>query len=299
MSDNSLWGLISKKPQELSINEITLVNYYNWLKSLAVSMFKWEGMPDTIDIRYLENALFEKGNLLFFKDPILGYLALKCLPTSDLNVYGRPVEFQVVSHSYSNKIKADEGVRIFNNDIEEPSQFTIGAYASRLSEIERTTDINMNAQKTPILIQTDRKQLLTLRNVYQQYKGNAPVIFADKNMFTDESLKVLNTQAPYIIDKLDVHKQNIWNEALTFLGIQNADTDKKERLIVDEVNANNEHIQMNANVMLKARERACTEINEMFPDLNVSVSLRYQPEDIEDEEERCFFTDEEIGGNDE
>lgn len=283
--NNSLWDLIIQDPKHLKINELTLVNYYKWIKNLALSMFKWEGLPETIDVRYLEETLFNMGKLLFFYDPDLGHLALACLPSSDINVYGRPIQYNIRAHSYQKNVFAKDSVLIINNDLEEPSMHTVGAFASRLSQIERTTDINMNAQKTPVLILTDDKQILTLKNIYKQYNGNAPVIYADKNLFNSDSIKVLSTQAPYIIDKLDEHKANIWNEMLTFLGIQNTNNEKKERLIVDEVNANNEHVDMNSEVMLKNRVEACDKINEMF-DLNVSVSLRYkQEEDLIDYDE--------------
>lgn len=284
---NSLWGLLRKNPEELAVNELTLVNYYKWLKNLSLSMFKWEGLPDTVDERYLEETLFNKGKIIFFKDETRGFLALSCLPASDVNVYGRPLSYNIQSHQYSKTVRAGDGVVIYNNDLEEPTLFTVGAFASRLSQVERTIDININAQKTPILILTDKKQLLTMKNVYKQYEGNSPVIYANKDTLGLDTVSVLNTQAPYIVDKLDEHKLNLWNEVLTFLGIQNTNTEKKERLIVDEVNANNEHVSMNANILLKNREKAAEEINKKF-NLNVSVSLRF--DDPEDEFlERTFF----------
>ena len=269
----SLWGLITKPKKELSYNNLSLVNYFLWLKGLAVSMFEWQDLPPTVNARYLEEALFTDGKLLFFKDETKGFLALKCSAHSDVNVYGEPLKYFVNEYNYSNTVSAHESVLIRNNDLEYATQYQVAAFAHRLNNTERTIDINMNAQKTPVLILCDDKQLLTVKNIYAKYEGNTPVIIADKNVFTPESFRVLKTDAPYIIDKLDVHKMNLWNEALTYLGINNANTDKRERLIVDEVNANKEHVNMNAAFMLKAREKACEEINNMFG-LNVSVRMR-------------------------
>ena len=165
---NSLWNLLVKNPKELRQNELTLVNYYMWLKGLAVTLFEWKNMPDTIDLRYLENTLFSKGKAMFFNDEQLGFLCLHAHPSSDVNVYGRPLYYKVNSHSYNKTVKNEDGVLIFNNDLEEPSIYTVGAFAERLSHIERTIDININAQKTPILLLGDRKQSLTLKNIYKQ-----------------------------------------------------------------------------------------------------------------------------------
>ena len=269
----SLWGLITKPKKELSYNNLSLVNYFLWLKGLAVSMFEWQDLPPTVNARYLEEALFTDGKLLFFNDETKGFLALKCSAHSDVNVYGEPLKYFVNEYNYSNTVAAHDSVLIRNNDLEYATQYQVAAFAHRLNNTERTIDVNMNAQKTPVLILCDDKQLLTVKNIYAKYEGNTPVIIADKNVFTPESFRVLKTDAPYIIDKLDVHKMNLWNEALTYLGINNANTDKKERLIVDEVNANKEHVNMNATFMLKAREKACEEINKMFG-LSVSVRMR-------------------------
>ena len=287
MAKSSLWGLLLKNKQALATNELTLVNYYLWLKSMALSVFEWEGLPDTINVKYLEQTLFEKGKCLFFYDNRLGFLSLACSSGSDVNVYGEPLQFNVNSFYYQKTIKASDSVLIRNNDLEEPTQYQISAFANRLTEVERTTDINLKAQKTPLLILTDDKTQLTLKNVYRQYSTGEPVIYGDKSMLNSEVLKVFKTDAPYIIDKLDAHKKVLWDEVLTFLGINNVNTDKKERLIVDEANANNQNVETNANVMLKTRLEACEEINKMYGGLlenKVSVKLRNKEEFIENVE---------------
>ena len=287
MAKNSLWGLLLKNKQSLATTELTLVNYYLWIKSLALSVFEWQGLPETINVRYLEETLFSKGKCLFFYDDRLGFLSLACSPANDVNVYGEPLMFNVNSYYYQKTIRANDSVLIRNNDIEEPTQYQVSAFANRLTEVERTTDINLKAQKTPLLILTDDKTQLTLKNVYRQYASGEPVIYGDKSIFNSEVLKVFKTDAPYIIDKLDTHKKYLWDEVLTYLGINNSNTEKKERLIVDEVNANNQNVELNANVMLKTRLEACNEINKKYGSLlkeKVTVRLRTRIE-IEEETE--------------
>ena len=76
----NLWGLLGRKKTALTQNQLSMTNYYQWLKLLHMSMFEWKGLPETINLDYLEETLFEKGRLMFFKDDVLGFLALRCVP---------------------------------------------------------------------------------------------------------------------------------------------------------------------------------------------------------------------------
>ena len=105
-----------------------------------------------------------------------------------------------------------------------------------------------------------------------QYSGNTPFIFGNKQFDISNKLNVLKTDAPYLIDKLELHKHEIWNECMTFLGIDNANTDKKERLITDEVESNNEIIKYYLNCFYKTRKKACDEINKKYG-LDISIKL--------------------------
>jgi hypothetical protein len=132
--------------------------------------------------------------------------------------------------------------------------------------------VNIQAQKTPIMILCDEKTRLTMTNLYNQYSGDKPFIFGTKSLDLG-SFTVLKTDAPFVADKLSVQKHEVWNEVLTFLGINNANTDKKERLITDEATANDEQVSLSADVFLLARQLAAKQINEMFG-LNITVERR-------------------------
>ena len=151
-------------------------------------------------------------------------------------------------------------------------------FALRLYEAEQTAMVNIKAQKTPVLLLMDEKQRLTMENIYSQYNGNKPVIFGDKNSLGENVIKEINTQAPFIADKIIDYKKEIWNEALTFLGINNIMVDKKERLITDEANSNNELINLNLQSYLAPRQEACRQFNEKFgftgTDKEISVRVR-------------------------
>ena len=268
---------MTNKETDLSmmINNKTYIDYLNRLRLIATSLFTWDKLDDyagTGASRFLEQSLYDNGRACFIEDSELGYLALKVNPSDKLNVYNLPTKVLAWSIGYNKEYAFDDVVYIMNNELQMPTADTIQLFAYRLYETERTIDTNLIAQKTPVLIEGDTKTILTLKNVYMQYSGNTPFIFGNKQFDISNKLNVLKTDAPYLIDKLENHKHEIWNEAMTYLGIDNANTDKKERLITDEVESNNELINYYLNCFYKTRKKACDEINSKYG-LDVSIKL--------------------------
>lgn len=269
------------KENEMSMltNNATYIDYLNRLRLLATSLFTWENLDEVAGFgasRFLEQSLFDNGRACFVKDDELGFMALNVNPSDKLNVYNLPTRVMAWSIGYEKNYDFDDVVYIMNNELQLPTRQTINLIAYRLYETERTIDTNLIAQKTPILIEGDTKTILTLKNVYMQYSGNTPFIFGNKQFDISNKLNILKTDAPYLIDKLTIHKHELWNEALTYLGIDNANTDKKERLITDEVESNNDLINFYLNCFYKTRKQACELINEKFlkdNDVKISISL--------------------------
>ena len=251
------------------VNNKTLFDYQDRFRMLATSLFTWEGLDDVAGTgasRFLEQVLFEEGRACFVKDNELGYLALRCNPNDKFNVYNLPTKVVAWSFGYNKTYDFDDIVYIMNNEIQKSTMRALELFSYRLYETERTIDTNLIAQKTPVLIEGDSKSILTLKNVYMQYSGNTPFIFGNKQFDISNKLNVLKTDAPFIVDKLDIHKHQIFDEALTLLGIDNANTDKKERLITNEVESNEQLINYYLNCWYKTRKRACDEINNKFFD---------------------------------
>lgn len=259
------------------LNDLTYSTIYNRLKLLALNRFEWEGLPDGIETRHIEKALYNDGRVLFFKDPRKGLLCLPALPSGGVNVNNEHRKYRANGINYQREYSIDpddnEAVLIRNNDLEVPTHNYMRLYAYKLTNIERSLDSNVNIQKFPFIIKCDDKSKLTMLNIFDQVQSNAPAIYADKNLDM-KNFEILFTNAPFVCDKLADYKHDVWNDALTFLGINNANTDKRERLNSDEVNSNNEFIEHNILYMLEARKKAAEEINKMFPELNVSVKLR-------------------------
>lgn len=245
-------------------------------------MFEWKNLPETVDERFLELALFTDGMCVFFEDKALGMLALRCMIGGRLNVYQIPTERRAyASNGYNMPLDESNSVIIFNNMLHTNSVLDVQIFSEKLSELDGIIMVNAKAQRTPTLIICDEKQRLTLKNVYSKYEGNEPVIFGDNNL-NPKSITSIQTGAPYVADKLVQLKNQIWNEALTYLGISNLNIQKKERLVSDEVVRNQGGVIASRYSRLNARRQAAEQINKMFG-TNIEVVYRDDFREADDE----------------
>lgn len=281
------------------INDETYFDYLERFKKIALSMFEWVNLPSSMNSMYLERCLYYLGQATLLKDKKYGFINTRCCSNGQINIYGLPSSLNCFSYEYQTDRKLYTGLNpllseaqkkqwenyecilVQNNWERIPTCSTLELFAYRLYEAERTADVNIKAQKTPVLLLVDEKRRLTLENLYLQYEGNKPVVFGDKNMLSDGKeniISALKTDAPFIADKIMTYKKEIWNEALTFLGINNIIIDKKERLITDEASSNNELINLNLQSYLAPRQEACRQFNEKFgltgTDKEISVRVR-------------------------
>lgn len=254
-------------------NQRTYLQYVNRLTELSISMFDWKNLPDTIDARFLELALFNDGMAVFFKDEVMGYLGLQVMIGGRLDVYRIPItRTAFAQNGYQMNLDPNNSVIIFNNMLHTNSIVDVQEMSKRLYEIQRTIDVNVIQQKTPKIITCTENQRLVMKNLYAQYMGNEPFIFGDKNLDLS-GIKTFDTTSPYVADKLYDLKTQYWNEALTYLGISNVNTVKKERMITDEVQRNLGGTIASRYSRLFMRQQACEQINKMFG-LNISVDYR-------------------------
>lgn len=266
----------------LMINNVTFIHYLNAFKKVCLSMFEWVNLPKSMNAMWLEKCLYYNGQAAFLKDKNYGFINTNCCSNGNVNIYGLPTHLNCYSIGYQSSRKLYTGLIdgisdlqkaqrdyyeciLVQNDWErQPTAGSMELFALRMYEAERSSDVNIKAQKTPILLLINEKQRLSMLQLYNQYNGNQPFIFGDKANLSPESIRAINTEAPYVADKLQDYKKEIWNEALTFLGINNIMIDKKERLITDEANSNNELINLNLQSYLAPRQEACKQFNEKF-----------------------------------
>ena len=254
------------------LNDLTYKTIFDKFKMVAVNMFEWSGLPDGIEEKYIEELLFNHGQAIFFRDPAMSYMCLKADNGAELNVYGEPLGWWATGFNYHKYYHTDDCVIISNNKLRIPTINFIMFYANKLTEAERTMDVNVKACKTPYIFACDDKDVLSFKQIFAKVDGNEPAIFSDRGLNLD-SMQVFQTGVKFLGNELQDYKHTVENELLTFLGVNNTPVDKKERLITDEAEANDELIQSFAEIQLEAREKACEEINKMFK-LNVSVKRR-------------------------
>lgn len=280
--------------ESLRGNKLSYMNYVERLTELATAMFEWKNLPDSIDERFLEMTLFYNGSAVWFKDEDISeegdYLALPVAVNGGFNVYRIPLRRRAYAvNGYQKDLTIKDSVIIYNNMVRTNSVMVVKWFAERLWDLDCSITVNARAQKTPVLVQCTEPQRLTLLNLYKEVDGNSPVVFADKNLDVN-ALKAIETEAPYVADKLYQLKTQIWNEALTYLGISNLNIQKKERLISDEAIRQMGGTIASRYSRLNARRKACEQINKMFG-LNIDVDFREDFRQTDDE----FMLDGESG----
>lgn len=258
-------------------NNMTFSYYYYKLMLVARSLFEWENLPNNMDERWIEKYLFTSGKCIFYKDPTMGFMVAGLAQQGSINCYGDPTSVWPVAENYTyNGEKLVNGENCYvirNNDLMLPNFPIIRHYAYKLCNIDRAIDTNVEAVKTPIIVRCSEKMKLSLKNAINQRRDNEPVIWASDLADINEMVDTLTTNAPIVFPQLQTQKHMILNEVFTDLGINNANMDKRERMVANEVEANNEQVKACEDVMLKARQQACKEINRIFG-TNISVKRR-------------------------
>lgn len=261
-----------RKWESARINNATYQFFFMKLMSVALTCFKWKNLPNSVDERFLELTLANRGSCLFFKDEELGFLALPANLSGQLNVYNIPKMRQAFASTGYNKMCDDtDSVIIFNNYLHYSTLSIVEHYAVRLYEMQRTIDVNVKAQKTPKIFKSNEQQRLTLQNIFMKYEGNEDAIFIDKE-FDMNALQVFDTSAPYVADKIRMLMSQTFSNFLNDLGVENITTEKKERINESEAESAKGYIEIGRNIFLDARKQACNEINRMFS-LNIDVEF--------------------------
>lgn len=272
---------------------------FNRLKLKAISMFEWINLPKEIDERYLELMLCQNGYVCFFKDQLVPdvdtYFALQCMLGGRFNVYNIPTVYQIYTASgYNTRRTAEDSVIIYNNLLHSPTVPLLMYHAYNIANVERTIEINLNQLKRPYIFLVPENQRYTFIKLVNDIKNNQDVIIGNKDLNLD-NINPINTITPNNTLDLYTLKKRYYNEALTDMGINNLNVDKKERLVSDEVSSNDEDVLINRNSMLYARKMACKQINDMFG-LNIDVKFRndFMEEQKEDIKDISVYEDNEV-----
>lgn len=268
IQSNGIYGSLTNE-----VERYYFLHYYYILCSYAVNMFEWKNLPDNIPEKFIEYVLCTLGYGCFNKE--MGYTFMRCTLVGPYDIYWMPTKFNIfASNGFNKSITNKEGVVIFNNYFRQPTVFYLETYAARMAQAEAFIQVNLNACKTPVLIQCENEnQRLSLENAYAKFEGNTPVIVALDKFSLGDKFTAINTNAPYYVDKVITYKKQVWSDALSFLGIRNVDSEKRERLVTAEADGNIQQIEMSRHTMLNARKEGAKLVNQMFG-LDIDVDFR-------------------------
>lgn len=257
--------------------EQLLFNYY---KSLAIQVFVWENLPNGIESRYIEEFLFEHTQVAFVNDKNLGFICLPCSNYSGLNIYGEPTKLWVYSLNgkYEKSIEIDDCVRILDNPLVFNIKNYVNHYVTMMNDVQLCKRANLRKQVKPYFVVSTETNRLSVESIVDDYESGEDVVIIDKNLSDDnfDGFKLLTTNVEYIVDKLRVEEKACEYDLLTFLGINNNNLEKKERMLTDEVNSNNEYLMLNLAIRFNQRLRAVEKINEKYGlDVKVSINKDY------------------------
>lgn len=254
--------------------------YLRVLQELAVNRFKWVGLPDSVNERFLEYTLMRRGLVVMYFDTDYDeYLALQGAGAGPLNMYDDPTSFRVTGNStfVGKTVDASDCVPIWANVLRVPDWDIILTYAKKLASIDRTIDINLrNARRSRVIV-TDETGQLSAQNINNQIDSGSPVITVNNTgyaMMEHWTAFDLGIHPDQIVN-LQTSRQRIWNECMGLMGINFANQDKRERLVSAEVGANDEQIDSMKNVILAERQRAVRQMNDKFG-LSVDIKLRIE-----------------------
>lgn len=254
-----------------------ITNYYTYLmklrqcRALAENVFCYENMPEVIDVAYMNAVLVNKGAIAFFKDEVLGVIALPFSISGKLDVYGRPQRIIAYGkNGYNKPLNKGDFVIMYDNYGRYPLILDIYQYAERLAELERTKDINIRQQRTPRIWQTSDEKMRTLKDILNNVDAYSDDVIAYDSFAIDEINGVL-LPAPFVADKIQDEKEKLWNEFLRLIGVSNVSIQKKERNIKDEISASNGGTIASRFNRFEPRKKALEQIKDKF-DIDIKVS---------------------------
>lgn len=273
----NFYPLLSYKSVAQVSNNITFSYWYYKLMLVVKALFEWDNLPNGIESRYIEKCLFNDGSCLFFKDRILGYMVAGIAQDGGVNCYDDPTTVTPVATNYVYSgskplMNGEDCYLIRNNDLRLPEFAVVRYYAYKLCNLDRAIDVNIESNKTPTVVKCSDKQRLSFKQAINQRHDNEPVIWVDKGADM-EQIETLDLKPTQIFKDLQIQKHMILNEFFSDIGVNNANMDKKERMVANEVEANNEQVKASEDVLLRCRQEACKKINKIFG-LNISVKRR-------------------------
>lgn len=254
-------------------NARTYQMYFRQMLALAENVFEFEGLKKFIDVSYLNKTLLRNGSIAWFKDEVIGVIALPYRSLSTLDIYGRPKKIEVFSDSngYHRILNKNEFVIMYDNNGRYPLYLDIAQMAERMALCVRTQDINIAQQKTPRVWKTNQDKLNSTKALLNNIDANVESIVAHESEDL-EGLECVLQPAPYVTDKIEQKIDKLWAEFFRLIGVANLQEQKRERVIQDEMIASQGGTIASRYSRYEPRANAIAKINEKF---GSDISVKY------------------------
>lgn len=260
--------------------------YRRQLTGKCISRFTWEGLPNGIDPRFIEATIFNNGYSVFYYDSFFEmFMAMPATISGPLDIQDNPTGYRVTRNGvYSRDVSAAESVCIWGNQVRVPEIDVVLSYAARLAQIDRTIEIDLLNERNPMIVACSQDQRLTVQNLISKIYDGEPVVWGTENLAVDNISSMIgvfplnqNAGAGAVSSiKHMESKAKIWGEALTMLGIMNVNSEKRERMVVEEAAGNSGQVLASRESFMKPRQLACEQINEKF---GLQVSCEWAVDD--------------------
>lgn len=261
-------------------NERLQIEYRNWCLKKLFGAFEFGGIPETWDYDYMLENLFMYGYLAI-TDTSIGVIPLRCGITG-INVFdhpttaifANPVLGNFERNLYGNNPSTDCALVKLQYDFMGAMPI-INRYAALLALCDNSISVNLRNSKVAFIgFVSSKQQAATVEKMYSDIDRGKPAVYVKRgDGITSEDIYYNHVKETYIANDVQLLKQSIKNDFLTEVGLNNANTDKRERLIVDEVNANNDEVQANVQHWLDNIREGLRRANSLFG-LDLSVKLR-------------------------
>lgn len=266
--------------QSAAFNQRAFMGNLDILLSLAMNRFRWVGLPETCDARFLERQLHRAGiaTICHEKTSPDIWQTLIAMPQGEFNMYGIPTKWRACGYLNDNtgyEVTPDNGELVYYSWSRIDIWNMLQLYARRMTHYQRTEDINLTHQHKPwVFVVPDRAKKLEAENLLKETLGGEPAIIVNSaGMSLVDGIQAIDTKVPLIVEDLAQGYQNVLNSALLFLGIPHLAFEKGERMIEREAMANTAPTNIMLINCLNSRRDACKRLREMDPkrfgDLNV------------------------------
>lgn len=279
-----------RSPSTIHVKNTLLRNYFRkYLLQKAISVFKWN-LPEEWDEDYFLYTLYGRGFISILNTARYGVICQECAP-GGYNLYYRP-SYVIVTNPLLPKtltLNIDRDCVLLKLQPDYSSIMDIvGYYADQMALASEALGVNLVNTKTGTVFGAGNKaQAETYKKMYDNLSEGDPAVVIGKDLLNDDGSPnwfpfTQHVKEMYIASDVLSDMRKIEAMFDTEIGIPNANTDKRERLIADEVNANNVETATRCELWLETLRKGIKKAKAMF-NLDLSVDWRVNPKtDIED-----------------